>query len=264
MTFRAFLFRGAVLLLAACALSLTVAHAAPIHSSSAAAVFRASSGPYQRALDDLHAGRYAQAEQGFRDAIKKHDHVFLAYAGLGAAAYAVHDYVTAFHAYQHAAALQPKNPLVEYRTAYCALYSNDYHSAVTYASNYIKLEPKDPSGYRLRFLAYGSLLDRKHQLQDARAEVKFAPRSADAHNDLGIALSNNREYAQAISEFNTAIRLAPSDPDYYQNRGQAEYQDKKLAAALADFERARALTKDPLKRKQLDTVIAYLKKQLHK
>lgn len=221
-------------------------------------------GLYARGLAELHAGKYAAAQREFQAAIKAHDHVVQSYAGLGAAAIAQHNYGAGYKAYRQAANLDPKNPALQYRTAYAALYAEDYHAAVQYCTRYIQLAPHDWQGYHLRFLAYGDLLDRKRQIADAEQVVKLQPRSAAALNDLGIALANNRQYAKAVQVLTNAIKLNPRNPIFYSNRGQAEYQEKKLNAALADFQKARSLTKDPARRKQLDSVIAYLKKQTHR
>jgi Flp pilus assembly protein TadD len=233
------------------------------HAKRATPTPKRNLGPYAAGLADLQARKYAAAETAFRQAIAKHDHVFASYVGLATAASDRHDYGTAYQAYRHAALMQPKNGSLQYQTAFSALYAEDYHAAVQFATRYIALRPKDWRGYHLRFLAYGDLLDRKHQVTDAAQVAKLQPHSASALNDLGIALANDGKYARSEKELTAAIKLDPTNPIYYSNRGQAEYQEKKLQAALRDFEKARALTKDKLRRKQLDAAIAYLRKQIH-
>lgn len=251
----------------------TVAHAAPATLRSAPAaevpasyllVARApAAGPYARGVDALRKGRYADAAKAFTAAIEQHDNVAAAYAGLGEAELAQRHYPAALRAYKATVARMPHNSLYQYRAAYAALYANDFHAAVQYASNYIRLRPRDPSGYRLRFLAYGGLRDRKNQARDAKVVARMQPHNASAQNDLGIALANNQQYGDAERAFTAAISLDRNNGLYYKNRGVTESLDKKYALAIQDLKKARSLIKEPTTRKNLDIVIASLEKQLH-
>lgn len=223
----------------------------------------AASGAYARGLVDLRRQRYAAAEKEFKAAIAHRDHLVQAYAGLGTAAIGLRDFITALNAYRHGAALSPRDPNFQYRASYSALYADDFHAAVKYATAYIHLRPKDPAGYHLRFLSYGNLLQAKEQLQDAHTEVTLQPKNASAYDDLGIALANSHQYKQAERILTQAIKLQPKNGLFWSNRGQAEYQNRQLVAALHDFQRALVLTTDPTRRKLLVTAISFLKKKTH-
>lgn len=219
--------------------------------------------PYQRGSAFLKAGKYAQAAAAFKQAISKHLNTFGSQVGLGTAEEGLHDYHAALSAYRKAVPLQPKNAFVQYRAAFSALYAGDFHAAVFYATNYISLRPKDVAGYHLRFVANGDLLLHKQQVVDATYEVNLEPHSARSYNDLGIALTNDRQYKKASVAFGKAIALQPNNAEYYMNRGVEENLSSKFSLALRDLERARALTRDPALRKRLDSAIAYLKHHPH-
>jgi|SRR5947209_1359027 len=236
------------------------------HESSTTAVIASrssSTSDYSAGQAALKARRYTAAVRYFQAAIDHHVRVFDAYIGLGTADVALARYADGFRAYRRAASLQPRNAGVLYKAAYAALNANDYHNAVAYATRYLALKPHDGNGYHLRFLAYGGLLDAKHQLDDARLVARYEPNSATAFNDLGIALAQNRQYKASEAALTKAIALQPGNWQFYKNRGLAEYRNNQLTLALHDFQRAERLVKDPLQRSNLRAAIAVLQKQMH-
>ncbi len=58
-----------------------------------------------------------------------------------------------------------------------------------------------------------------------RQAVKIRPESADAHNDLGLALLQIGDAGNSIQEFQAALRLKPNDPGYEGNLGAAYLQN---------------------------------------
>lgn len=217
---------------------------------------------FTRGTADLKIGNYHAAADQFRAAIKEKSHVAASYAGLGAAYAHLNQYPVAYQAYVDAARLEPSNPGYQYNAAYAALYTQNYHSAVTYATQLIKLQPKSPTGYHIRFLAYGSLLNAKGQAKDAEVVAHLSPHDPGAFNDLGIALSNENKYRDSVAAFSKAIALSPNNANYYINRGLAWNLDKQPRKALADLEKARSFSKNPTTIKKLDGAIKVLKKEI--
>jgi tetratricopeptide (TPR) repeat protein len=168
----------------------------------------------------------------------------------------------AFRAYESAVSHDPSNAAFLYYAAYSALYAQDFRGAVSYATRFIRVQPKNPAGYHLRFLAYGKLLDHKNQVKDARVEVQLQPRNPDSYNDLGIALTNDTKFAAAVKTFTQAVRLRPGYLAYYTNRAMAENLNGQPNAVLRDLYTARSLAKDALTRKQIDEAISNYEKHL--
>jgi tetratricopeptide (TPR) repeat protein len=220
-----------------------------------------SRNPYSRGRSLVKAGQYKAAEAEFNLAVSHRDHLAAAYAGIGIAAIHLADFTRAYHAYQKAVALQPRNPTFLYGAAYAALYARSFHSAISYASNFISVRPKSASGYHMRFLANGQLLRHHQQVLDARKEVQLQPHSAVAYNDLGIALLNDHQYAASIATFSRAIRLDKSYYSYYSNRAIAEAYAKHTSDAIRDLKTAKTLVKDPSIRAKLNLDIKTLQKQ---
>ena len=70
---------------------------------------------------------------------------------------------------------------------------------------------------------------------------KYPYLSATAYNDRGIAHYHEREYGQAISDYDAAIAKNPGGADAYSNRGVAYEALHEDAKALADFSKAISL-----------------------
>jgi tetratricopeptide (TPR) repeat protein len=250
----------ALLLAAAAALSsgLSSAHASPSRLS-----VHGSAGAYSTGQSLLKAHRYRAAQTAFRQAIAHKDHLAFAYAGLGTADIDLGDSVAGFKAYQQAAKLLPGSAAMNYYAGFAALYARAYNWAVTYATRSIKLHPNYYPSYHLRFLAYGRLKSKKHQVSDARMEVKLVPNNPETWNDYGIALGNDGQLPQSISAFGKAIKLKPNYWAYYKNRAIIEIYNKQQSRALQDFEKAGALAPDVADKKLMADTAAKLKKRMH-
>ena|SRR5947209_548663 len=250
----------ALLLIAAAAFSSGLSSA---HASSSRLVTSASAGAYSTGQTLLRAHQYRQAQAAFRQAIARRDHLALAYAGLGTADIDLGDSVGGFKAYQQAAKLMPGNAAMNYYAGFAALYARAYSWAVTYATRSIQLHPNYYPTYHLRFLAYGRLKSKKHQVSDARMEVKLVPSNPETWNDYGIALGNDGQLPQSISAFGKAIKLKPGYWAYYKNRAIIEIYNKQQSRALQDFEKAAALAPDVADKKLMADTAAKLKKRMH-
>jgi tetratricopeptide (TPR) repeat protein len=196
------------------------------------------------------------ARQQFVLSIKLHQRVADSYANLGSIALDERDAYDAFRDYQLAVRLGPNNPAYLYYAAYAALAAHDFNAAIPYVSRCLHLQPRNTAAYHLRFLAYGSLLNYRGQVRDARALVGLAPTSPVAYEDLGIALFNDRKVRQAIQAFTRAIQLQPKEVSYYINRAIAEQFSRQTDLVLRDLRTAKSLTKDPETRKQIEQAIA--------
>ena len=238
--------------------SLTTVHASP---SRFAAHGPASA--YARGQTLLKARQYRQAQLAFQQAIARKDHLALAYAGLGTADIDLGDFKGGFKAYQSAAKLMPTDAAMNYYAGFAALYARAYNWAVTYATKSIQLKPGYYPSYHLRFLAYGRLQNKKHQVSDAKVEVRLLPNNPDTWNDYGIALGNDGQLPQSISAFGKAIKLRPTYWAYYKNRAIIEIYNKQQARALQDFEKAGALAPDAADKKLMADTAAKLKKRMH-
>jgi tetratricopeptide (TPR) repeat protein len=224
----------------------------------------ASMSPYQRGLAYVKVRDYKNAAREFKASILAHRDVTASYVGLAASALASGDYLNAYQNYVLASNRAPTNASYLYYAAFSAYYAGDYHDSIPYATRFIALQPNNPAGYHLRFLDYGGLTMAKQQLKDAQMVARLQPHNASAYNDLAIAYTNNRRFAQSQQTFTRAIQLARTVPQYYLNRARVDLLLKQTKAAIQDFKKARSLTTDPVTREQLQAAIIALEKTLGK
>jgi tetratricopeptide (TPR) repeat protein len=74
-----------------------------------------------------------------------------------------------------------------------------------------------------------------------RAALALRPRSAPAHNNLGLALYYKKDLAGAIASYDKALALDPHNAKTHFNLGLALYDQKDLAGAIASFQKGLAL-----------------------
>ena len=83
-------------------------------------------------------------------------------------------------------------------------------------------------------------------IQQFQAAIAINPDYAEAHNDLGVALSSDAgKLPEAISEFEAAARIKPDYIDAQYNLGAALAQAGKEQEALAHFQVVQRLRPDP-------------------
>jgi superkiller protein 3 len=89
------------------------------------------------------------------------------------------------------------------------------------------------------------VLMRQQQLEEAlgifRRVAAAEPASAQAHLNLGIALSDSERQDDALQSFDEAVRLSPAMAQAHLSRGRALYDLKRYEEAKAELETARRL-----------------------
>ena len=95
-----------------------------------------------------------------------------------------------------------------------------------------------------------------------RATVAMNPDSWMAHDNLGVALSQNQKTEEAIAEINKALALRPDSAETYSNLGNVLLQNGEIDEAIASYKKSLAL--DPLNPNihyNLGNVMLHQKKQ---
>ena len=119
---------------------------------------------------------------------------------------------------------------------------SDYAGATAAASELIKLEPFDASGYNLRALAYDRGGSPKKAIDDYLTTIELYGNKANLPGDIYLAVARNYEklgqFCDAILPIETWVALNPASNDTSQTRSIiATYRSKgKCAAAAAPSE----------------------------
>ncbi len=74
--------------------------------------------------------------------------------------------------------------------------------------------------------------------------LELVPNFADAHNNLGNALKEQGELAEAVASYRKAVSLKPDHAEAHYNLGNALKEQGKLAGAVASYEKAISLKPD--------------------
>ena len=146
----------------------------------------------------------------------------------------------------------------------------------------IELNPRDPSGYNSRGIAYfnhkevdraiadytqameldpknvvfvanrancyyrtGPQQDLDKALADDNLALRLDPKSADRYNDRARTYFDKHELDKAIADYSQAIQLDPSKAVYWSNRANAYYDQHELDKTIADY--SQAIQLDPNK-----------------
>jgi len=64
---------------------------------------------------------------------------------------------------------------------------------------------------------------------------KIYPYDEGLYNNMSLAYVNDKQYAEAINDYNILLRMNPDNALYYFNRGVAEYSMGNMEAAIDDF-----------------------------
>ena len=113
----------------------------------------------------------------------------------------------------------------------------------------------------LAHLNLGSALDEKGQIAEAIREfqeaIRLKPDYVLAHNNLGVALVKKGQIDEGISQYQEAIRLKPDYAEAHNNLGTAFSQQGRTSEALRQFQEALRLMPDYADaRRNLDAVLA--------
>jgi len=117
-----------------------------------------------------------------------------------------------------------------------------YQSALADVNKAIQLKPIAGAYYDQRGTIYGKMGDTSKALENWRLGLKYLEHPAGLpegnweHNNIGLLLAKQGNYAGAIDEYNLAIKANPGDPvDALYLRGCALQQQGRLKEALTDF-----------------------------
>jgi tetratricopeptide (TPR) repeat protein len=166
-------------------------------------------------------GKYAEALDHFRKAIKLAPYDPVLYNNMGVTFFKMAEMDSAIKSYQTAIRMRP---------AYARAYTNlgnvyftlgEYNLALQAVRAAVKKDPEFFEAYILQ----GDLYEKAGQLDDAiesyKTAVTLAPTSASIHINLGSLYYKNNMLTEAIAEYEKGIEIDPNAPTSYYNLGNA-------------------------------------------
>jgi tetratricopeptide (TPR) repeat protein len=117
----------------------------------------------------------------------------------------------------------------------------DYNQAQQYASELIKLMPKNAAAYNTRALAQAGLGNWDAAIRDYTRAIELKPDLDQAWNNRGNAYLTKGDLERAIQDFNRALLLRPVFTEALNNRAFAWCSKGEYQRAIADCSQAIAI-----------------------
>jgi tetratricopeptide (TPR) repeat protein len=129
--------------------------------------------------------------------------------------------------------------------------------AIRQGQEIIRLKPDNAEAHNKLGIALSQKGQTAEAIRQFQETLRLRPNNAEAHNNLGIALGQNGQTAEAIRQFQESIRLKPDYPDAHNNLGAALELKGQTDEAIRHFQEALRLKPGYANaRKNLDAVLA--------
>lgn len=184
------------------------------------------------------------AEQVFKQGAELYPHSLRLAIGLGLAAYGVNHYQEAINAFSNAISLRPNDPRPYKMLEMVSNISPERAPEVTERfAHFAALEPHNPNA----LYYYALCLSKASRTPDdaaasLRAEklletvIGIDPNFADAHFQLGILYSRQRQIKEAVTQYERAIELEPSLAEAHYRLATALVEVGKRDEARREFQ----------------------------
>ena len=122
--------------------------------------------------------------------------------------------------------------------AHVAARNRDYRSAVALWSDTVAKQPENPRAQSSLGLALSDQRRFAEAIAHHETALRLAPGYAEAHNNFGATLVSAGRLPEGIAQFEEALRLSPNYPALHFNLGCALFQSGRMEEAAAQFEAA--------------------------
>ena len=102
----------------------------------------------------------------------------------------------------------------------------------------LEMAPRHIRGYINRSQGYIENKAYAKALADCNTAIKIDQKSPEIYNNRGLAYQNTKKIDKAILDFQQAIALAPKYADAYNNNGVAHYEIRKNYTAILNYNKA--------------------------
>jgi tetratricopeptide (TPR) repeat protein len=140
----------------------------------------------------------------------------------------------------------------------------EFREAIPYFDKAVVLMPREAEAYAHRGHNYKMLGQNNKAIEDFREVVKLKPQDVQSHMRVAALLIAEGQYNQVIKELTQTLQVHPSHAPAYLMRGLAYAAISDRKNAIADLTRVLELSSDPEDRKNAETIIEHLRKQLKK
>jgi TonB family protein len=224
----------------------------PSQDANAAIDYRA------RGKEHYSAGRYQEAAEAFKQAVRLKPDDPEAHHGLGLAFQSLRQYDEAVASYNEAIRLKPDwaEPYSDLGVAYRSM--KRFKEAVDSFREAIQIKPDWAVPFNHLGILYLNTGQDKEAVNSFKEAIRLKPDWAEAQNNLGVAYSKSNLAFDAIDVLKEAIRLKPDWAEPYNNLGVAQIKIGKHEEAVKTFKEAIRLKPD-WAQAHLNLGVAYIK-----
>ena len=189
-------------------------------------------------------GKYAKAEQAFRQVLILSPGSAGAYNNLGLALEAQEKREAAFEAFQQALRLDPNNIDTHYNLANSLVTLGRLDESVTHYEQVLQGQPQNYAA----LINLGDVLHRQARYNEAAQAfgraISAYPDNAVAHYNLGNVLKTQGHLAAAAEKYTQAVKLKPDYDEAWINLGNALLAQGRVAEAIATYQQLLARRPD--------------------
>ena len=189
-------------------------------------------------------GRFAEASECYREAIRLNSRYPEAYNNLGNVLARSGRFVEAAEAYQGALKARPTFAAAEYNWGNAMSDAGLFREAETHFRNAIGMQPASAQAHD----ALANTLANSGRLPGAVAEyreaIRLKPAYPEARANLGLALAEQGQWAEALAEISEAVRLRPGYSEAHAYLGFALAGSGRLEEAIAEYRQSLRVGRD--------------------
>jgi len=164
---------------------------------------------FQTGVAYYELGRYSEAVESFKQAIRINPDYAEAHYNLGVAYYKLGRYSEAVEAYKQAIRINPDYAEAHYNLGVAYGVLGRHSEAVEAFKQAIRINPDYAEAHCNLGVSYGKLGRYSEAVEAYKQAIRINPDYAEAHNNLGATYCELVRYSEAVEPFKQAIRINP-------------------------------------------------------
>nr|WP_320190907.1 tetratricopeptide repeat protein [uncultured Desulfobacter sp.] len=174
---------------------------------------------FQKSYTSHKAGRFAEAEKGYRQILKIKPEWGQAMSALGILYLDQNLTDKAIPLFERAAGLNPPDLSACYQLGRLKQMENDHQGAIPIYQLMLEQQPQAGLVWNNLGVAYRETGQTDDAMESFRAAVRFAAELAEAWNNLGVALDEQGQVEPALNAYQKAIKIQPDYVSPHLNSG---------------------------------------------
>lgn len=199
---------------------------------------------FQQAMARHQAGDVAAAAPIYRALLPRYPQHPRLHSLLGSAELALGKPHSALTYLTQALQLDPRQPDASYNRAICLQSLQRWQEALAAFDHCLRLNPGQVAAHDRRGAVLVALGRKQDALTAYRQAAHFAPTAPQAHYRVGVMALEVRQFGDALAAFDTALSLAPDFIEARTNRATTLQRMGRYQEALDDFDRVLTIAPD--------------------